>query len=75
VDAENALEDEAESSNNFQETPPEGIPNIRDTAVMKMMKERNISSYKAYVKTAEDFFVKFKITLDCPPTLEQLEVN
>ena len=67
--------DEAESSNKFEETPPAGIPNFWDTAVFKMMKERNLKSYKTYVKTAEDFFVKFKITQDCPPTLEQLEVN
>ena len=70
-----ALEDEAEPSNNIQETPPEGIPNIRDTLVFKMMKDRCLTSFKAYVKTFEDFAIKYNITQDCPPTLEQLEVN
>ena len=67
--------DEAESSNKFEETPPAGIPNFWDNAVFKMMKERNLKSYKTYCRTIEEVFVKFKVTQDSPPTLEQLEVN
>ena len=58
-----------------QEMPVEGIPNIRDTPVFQKMKERCPTAYKQYVKTFEDFSMKFNITLDSPPTLEQFEVN
>ena len=67
--------DEAESSNKSEETRPAGIPNFWDNAVFKMMKQRNLKSYKTYCRTIEEVFVKFKVTQDCPPTLEQLEVN
>ena len=53
----------------------EGIPNVRDTLVYRIMKDRCKSSYKQYVKTFEDFCKKFNITLDSPPTLDNLEVN
>ena len=58
-----------------QEMPVEGIPNIRDTPVFQKMKERCPTAYKQYVKTFEDFSMKFNITQDSPPTLEQFEVN
>ena len=55
--------------------PAAGIPNIRDTVVYQMMKNRNLPSYKAYVKTFEEFCQKHKITVDSPPTLEHVEVH
>ena len=67
--------DEEEASNIVLEPSVEGIPNVRDTIVYQIMKDRCKSSFNQYVKTFEDFCKKFNITVDSPPSLENLEVN
>ena len=67
--------DEEEASNIVLEASVEGIPNVRDTIVYQIMKDRCKRSFNQYVKTFEDFCKKFNITVDSPPSLENLEVN
>ena len=74
-DAENALVDEEAASNIVLDPVVEGIPNVRDSIVFQIMKERCKSSYMQYVKTFEGFCKKYNITEDSPPSLENLEVN